>query len=95
MPRERKVCNSQRLTYLLPLVVGHGYLHLFVRGVAAAVGAGDRSRIDASISVACPLGLEVARDLHPGDGYPVWRSIDHPLAIDRFVARHMERAGIR
>ena len=41
---------------LSALVVRHRYLHLIVRGVTAAVGAGDRSGIDASIPAAFPLG---------------------------------------
>jgi hypothetical protein len=37
-------------------VVRHDYLDLFVRGVTAAVGARDSSRIDASVAVALSLG---------------------------------------
>ena len=38
------------------LVVGYDYLDLFFRGVTAAVGTRDGSRIDASVAVAFPLG---------------------------------------
>ena len=37
------------------LIMGHGYFDLFLRGVSAAVGAGDGNRIDASIAGAFPL----------------------------------------
>jgi hypothetical protein len=51
LPRNRKLYYSQ--DNLSPAsVVWHHYLHLLVRGVATAVGAGDRNCIDAPIAIA-------------------------------------------
>jgi hypothetical protein len=52
--QEGGFCHSQ--DYLPASVVGHCYLHLLGRGVAAAVGAGDGYRVDASIAAAFSLG---------------------------------------
>ena len=52
---ERRL-GQLRINLSPALVVGHRYLHLLVRGVTAAVGAGDSNCIDASVAAALPLG---------------------------------------
>src|SRR5215471_18157044 len=76
---------------LSALVMGHCYFYLVVRGVTAAVGAGDGSRIDASSAAAFSLcSKQHMMIIHNN---PVWKCMTTSVAKDRFVAGHGERAG--
>ena len=68
------------------LVVGHRYLYLLAGGVAAAVGAGDGGRIDASMVITFPLCSKQHMMIIQDD--PVWRCIATSVAKDRFIAGH-------
>lgn len=75
------------------LVVRNDYFDLFVRGIAAAVGAGDGGRVDASIAITFPLGSKQHMMIIHDN--PVWRCMTTSVAQDWFVAGHTERAGVR
>ena len=68
------------------LVVGHRYLYLLAGGVAAAVGAGDGGRIDASMVITFPLCSKQHMMIIQDD--PVWRCMTTSVAKDRFIAGH-------
>lgn len=76
---------------LSALVVRHRYLHLLVRGVTTAVGAGDGSRIDASVARTFALRSKLHMMIIHHN--PVWRCIPTSAAKDWFIAGHTERAG--
>lgn len=75
------------------LIVGHDYFDLFLGGIAAAVGAGDGSRIDASVAATLPL----CSKLHMMIIYnnPVWRCIPTSATKHWFIAGHAECAGAK
>ena len=75
------------------LVVGDRYLHLLLRGVTAAVRAGDSNSIDASTAATFPLGSKLHMMIIHDN--PVWRCITTSVAKDRFIAGHAERARAR
>ena len=74
-------------------VVGHYYLHLLGRGVAAAIGAGDGNCVDASVPVALPLCSK--QHMMIVQHNPVWRCMAASVAKDWFIAAHIERARAR
>ena len=74
-------------------VVGYSYLHLRVRGVAAAVAAGDGGCIDASTAVALPLCSKQHMMIIQHN--PIWRCMTTSVTKDFFIAGHIECAGAR
>ena len=55
-PAQERGFAFLRVKLFPAFVVRHTHCHTLVRGVAAAVRAGDANRIDASAPFPCPLG---------------------------------------